>query len=82
MAGQIGARLKIPMPRSILIVDLLSAGIFAGDLIQAGNGRTVEDWDGLLDAIEALPLGNSVDFDVQREGRKLRVAMRLEAARD
>jgi S1-C subfamily serine protease len=56
--------------------------VFAGDLIQAVNGRAIEDWDGLLDAVEALPLGSSVNLDVQREGRKLHLAIRLEAARD
>jgi S1-C subfamily serine protease len=56
--------------------------VFPGDLIQAVNGRDVADWDGLLDALEALPLGGSVDLEVQREGRKRRVAVRLEAARD
>ncbi len=56
--------------------------VYAGDLIQAVNGRTVEDWDGLLDAVESLPLGSTVNLDVQRGERKLRVAIRLEAARD
>jgi S1-C subfamily serine protease len=56
--------------------------VSAGDLIQAVNGRPIEDWDGLLDAVEALPLGGTVDLEVQREGRKLRVAIRLEAARE
>jgi S1-C subfamily serine protease len=56
--------------------------VFAGDLIQAVNGQAIEDWDSLLDAVEALPLGGSADFDLQREGRRMRVAIRLEAARE
>ena len=56
--------------------------VFPGDLIQAVNGRAIEDWDSLLDAIEALPLGGSADLDIQRGGRKLRVPIRLEAARE
>lgn len=56
--------------------------VMAGDLIRAVNGRTVEDWDTLLDAVEALPLGSSVDLDIQREGRRLRVPIRLEAGRE
>jgi S1-C subfamily serine protease len=56
--------------------------VLPGDLIQAVNGRPVEDWDTLLDAVEALPMGSSVDLDVQRSGRKLRVPLRLEAARN
>lgn len=56
--------------------------VLPGDLIQAVNGRPVEDWDTLLDAVEALPLDSSVDLDVQRSGRKLRVPIRLEAGRE
>jgi S1-C subfamily serine protease len=56
--------------------------VFAGDLIQGVNGREVADWDGLLDAVEALPLGTTAQLDVQREGRKVRVTIKLEATRD
>ena len=54
----------------------------AGDLIQGVNGRSTPDWDGLLDAVEALPLGSTVQLDIEREGRKQRVAIRLEAGRE
>ena len=54
----------------------------AGDLIQAVNGKAVEDWDALLDAVEALPLGSTATLDITRDGRKQRVAIRLEAARE
>jgi len=56
--------------------------VFAGDLVQGVNGRTIEDWDGLLDAVEALPLGSTVHLEVEREGRKVRVPLRLEVGRD
>ena len=56
--------------------------VFAGDLIQSVNGRGVGDWDGLLDALEALPLGSTAQLDVERERRKIRVAIRLEAAQN
>ena len=56
--------------------------VVPGDLLQGVNGRPVDDWDGLLDTVEALPLGSTVELEVQREGRKLRVAIKLEAARD
>lgn len=56
--------------------------VFPGDLVQGVNGRPVEDWDGLLDAVEALPLGGTADLDIHREGRRVRVAIRLEAARE
>ncbi len=63
-------------------VSMEGRKVFAGDLIQAVNSRAVGDWDSLLDAVEALPLGSSVDLEVQREGRKVRVPIRLEATRD
>lgn len=56
--------------------------VFPGDLIQAVNGRAVEDWDSLLDLVEALPIGGSADLDIERGGRKQRVRIRLEAARE
>jgi S1-C subfamily serine protease len=56
--------------------------VFPGDLVQAVNGRGIADWDGLLDALEALPMGSTVALDVQREGQKLRVPIRLEAGRN
>jgi S1-C subfamily serine protease len=53
-----------------------------GDLVQGVNGRAIDSWDTLLDAVEALPLGSTVALEIEREGRKLRVPLRLEAARD
>ena len=55
--------------------------MFPGDLIQAVNGRAVEDWDSLLDLVEALPIGGSADLDIERGGRRQRVRIRLEALR-
>ena len=56
--------------------------VAAGDLIQAVNSRAVADWDSLLDAVEALPIGSSATLDINREGKKLRLQIRLEAGRD
>ena len=56
--------------------------VLAGDLIQAVNGKAVDDWDALLDVVEALPLGSSATLDITREGRKQKINIRLEAARD
>jgi len=56
--------------------------VLPGDLIQGVNGRAIEDWDSLLDAVEALPLGSTVELEIQREDRHLRVSLRLQAARD
>jgi S1-C subfamily serine protease len=56
--------------------------VYPGDLIQTVNGKAVNDWDGLLDAVEALPLGSDMALDVERKGRKLRLPLRLEAGRE
>jgi S1-C subfamily serine protease len=56
--------------------------VLAGDLLQGVNSHSIGDWDGLLDAVESLPLGSTVDLEVQRGGRKIRVPIRLEAGRD
>lgn len=56
--------------------------VFPGDLIQAVNGRPVADWDALLDAIEALPLGSTAQLDLERNGQRLRVPIRVEAGRE
>ncbi len=56
--------------------------VFAGDLILSVNGRSVADWDGLLDLVETLPLGSTVDLDVKRDGRTVRMPIRLEAGRE
>ena len=55
--------------------------VYAGDLIQAVNGKPVADWDALMDAVEALPLGSTVTLEVQRGGQRLRVPLQLETAR-
>ncbi|HLP31373.1 MAG TPA: PDZ domain-containing protein, partial [Geothrix sp.] len=56
--------------------------VFAGDLIQGVNGRAVTDWDTLLDVVEAQPLGSTVDLDIQRDGRRVKVPIKLEAGRE
>jgi S1-C subfamily serine protease len=56
--------------------------VLPGDLIQAVNGRAVGDWDALLDAVEALPLGSHATLEIEREGRRRRLEIRLEAARN
>ncbi len=53
--------------------------LLPGDLIQAVNGRSVQDWDSLLDAVEALPLGSSAELEVMRGGRSMKLRVKLEA---
>lgn len=55
--------------------------VYPGDLIQAVNGKPVADWDALMDAVEALPLGSTATLDIQRGAEHLRLSLRLEAAR-
>ena len=56
--------------------------VLPGDLVMGVNGRSIPDWDALLDLVEALPLGSTVNLDVQRDGRTIRVPIKLEAGRD
>lgn len=53
-----------------------------GDVITGINGKAVKDMDGLLDILETEALGASVQLEILRDGKKLRVPLRLEAARE
>ena len=55
--------------------------LFAGDLILAVDGQSVDGWDGLLDALEAKPLGSSVRLHIRREGRDQELTFPLVAER-
>ncbi len=63
-------------------VGAAGRSVLPGDLIQGVNGHPVEDWDGLLDIVEALPPGSTVPLTIQRQGRAMRMEFRLEAARE
>jgi S1-C subfamily serine protease len=52
-----------------------------GDVVVAVNGKATPTLDDYLDALEAEPLGSSVTLEVLREGRKVRLSLRLEAVR-
>jgi S1-C subfamily serine protease len=56
--------------------------VLPGDVIQGVNGRAIEDWDALLDITEALPLGSSANLDILREGKKMRLTLKLEPAKE
>lgn len=50
-----------------------------GDVIVGVNGQAVRHFDEFLDKIEAEPLGSILQLDVVREGRTLRIPLRLES---
>jgi len=52
-----------------------------GDIILGVNGKATPDHDRFLDLLEAEPLGSTVQLAVLRQGQKLRVPLRLEAAK-
>lgn len=53
-----------------------------GDVIVGIGSRAVKDMDALLDALETEPLGNTIQLEILREGKRIRVPLRLEAARE
>jgi len=56
------------------------AGLKAGDVIVALNGRPMSDPDALVVAIRALDVGDSVTLTVRRGGKDEDVTMVLEAS--
>ena len=55
------------------------AGLREGDVIVAVNGQAVPDAAGLVRAISRLVVGSEATVDLVRAGRRLRVALTLEA---
>ena len=51
-----------------------------GDIILGVNGKAAADYDRFLDLLEAEPIGSIVQLEVLRQGRKLQLPMKLEAA--
>lgn len=51
---------------------------FLGDVIVAVNGRAIGNYDELLDFVENEPLGSTLQLEVLRGGRKIRLGLRLE----
>ena len=52
---------------------------FLGDVIVAVNGKPVGSYDGLLDLVENEPIGSTLQLEVLRGTKKLRLNVRLEA---
>jgi S1-C subfamily serine protease len=53
-----------------------------GDVIVGVGGRPIKDVDALLDIVEAESLGATIQLDVLRDGKKIRVPLRLETNRE
>jgi S1-C subfamily serine protease len=51
-----------------------------GDLITGVNGKATPDFDRFLDILEAEPLGGTIQLEIARQNRKLRIPMKLQAA--
>ena len=48
-----------------------------GDVILSVNGKATPDHDRFLDALEAEPMGGTVQLEIFRRGRKLRIPLKL-----
>lgn len=55
------------------------AGIHAGDIVLAVDGRTVADWEGLRYRVATEELGDEVSFTLFRDGETVTTALPLEA---
>jgi len=51
-----------------------------GDIILGVEGQAAPDFDRFLDLLESSALGSTVQLEVSRQGRKLHVPLKLEAA--
>ncbi len=51
-----------------------------GDIILSVNGKATPDHDRFLDALEAEPMGSTVQLEILRGGQKLRIPLKLVAS--
>jgi Do/DeqQ family serine protease len=56
------------------------AGLKPGDVVTAMNGANIDSSDALTYRISTQPIGSTATFDIQRQGTKQQVAIRLERA--
>jgi len=56
-------------------------GYALGDVILAANGTAVKDMDRLLDLVEAEPAGTRIQLEVLRDGKRIKLALEVEAGR-
>jgi len=53
-----------------------------GDVILSVNGKATPDWNRFLDRLYEEPIGSVLNLEVEHQGRKRMVALRVEAAKD
>ncbi|MBP1626318.1 MAG: 2-alkenal reductase [Holophagaceae bacterium] len=56
-----------------------SQGYQLGDIILSLNGKPTPDWNRFLDRLYEEPVGSTVALEVERQGRRRRVDLRVEA---
>lgn len=77
-------RIQISAARGVLIVRVVpgspaeAAGLRAGDVIQAISGQPVDKVEQLQQIVEQNSVGSQLQIQVQRNGRDVQVAVRLE----
>jgi Do/DeqQ family serine protease len=85
VTSDIARSIGLERPSGVIVTDIhpagraREAGLRTGDVIVAVNGREVAEQSALQFRIATLPVGQSAELDVMRGGRKIRIALPLEA---
>ena len=85
VTAELAASLNMAQPAGLLVNKIhpaspaAKAGVQAGDVVTALNGRAVEDAEAFRYHLSTLTVGSSVDFSLLRKGQKLDVAVHLVA---
>jgi serine protease Do len=83
VTAELASGLNMAQPTGLLVNKIhpaspaAKAGVQAGDVITALNGRAVEDAEAFRYRLATMSVGTSVDFSLLRKGQKLDVAVRL-----
>jgi Do/DeqQ family serine protease len=86
VTAEIAQGLGLPRPAGVLITNVYRggpadrAGLRSGDLVLKVDGRDVFDPQTLKFRIASRPIGETTQFDLQRQGRPLTLRLPLEAA--
>ena len=82
-ASELGVTVKAD--QGVVVVDIArnspaaSAGLKAGDVIQAVNGRSVRTADDVQQAVEGSKIGTNLPIQVDRSGQPITLSVRPEA---